>query len=1222
MIQERPELRQEIEDLIATARPAAVLRPRATPQVPGYRLLRELGRGAMGIVYEAEQIGLERRVALKILPEPLSSSPTSRRRFLAEARSLARLQHEHVVRVFDVVETSEHCAYAMELIEGGSFAEALQRKASIAGTNLRSRDAIVEVCRVGIAIARALSALHAFGLLHRDVKPSNILMRPDGTALLSDFGLVSDGEHELTRSGQMLGTLSFAPPEQLRGDLRSLVPASDVYALGATLHQALAGTLPYSGSSAIELHASIEARRREPLTKRGVSHDLETILAKCLEPRIADRYQSAEALAEDLSCLLQLRPISARPLGLLRRSWRWAQRHRGTISIASAAALLSLGATMLLTWRLWGTASAQERGISEWRSAQRALLEPYHTERSARAAEGRGYSRKGVPPRISNALAHYDRALDWMPDRQDLRRERRVVQLAGEALRLMPEGELESDRISDLLSHRLPEDFASDPLLQGLHAFLLGDARRCHDAWNRLDLAPRIERPFLEAAMGQMMLAQDQPEKALPRLLRAYDAWSEEGFLALAIADCAVRIGDRPVASGFLEAARNSGCDDQAEHWIRGELLALDGKVEDAIRLFDQVIWHRDVVAQRHAQLVFVRSLHAVGRLEEALDHLLSLAEERARLASLADLLIVVAEDWWASLPRDSRILEIRRGWLAVENSSRLRRLSGYRELLRKEIRTASTRRSVHSSPRLERHTWPMSTLPLEIPMLSASDRNALSVLPPSVQNFFAGLCERAHAVFGPALPRSARPAIFGSVRTLAVLGSILAPFSENARAQVQWTDVTPAVGSPSGRSLSAASFDPITSRIVMYGGQQYSPHGATDETWAWDGATRSWSQLAVSVGIQGKYAPAMAEERGGSTILFSGQTWPSISYPAETWRWDGTNWQQLAPAQSPPGRLAHVLAYDRHRRVTVLYGGVNSTAMNDTWEWDGTSWNDVSVAQASRPAARFNSAMCYDPLRRRVVLFGGQNGGTHYADTWEWDGASWLRRNPTLSPSARRSHDLVWDEGRERAVLFGGHNGVLDLGDVWEWDGNEWSQRSLATASTPSARQSGIFVYDPIRGESLLFGGEHNGPGQPADTWVFAPLANGRIADTGPGCSGVFGTPAISRIAGSGPWIGSNVSFRINGIGTVNPLPLLLIGISDPQITPLLCRSNCTLRVVPDIFSLLSAPLGSTTWSTPIPNDATILGASAYLQVASLQLPSGCLDGLSNGLRITVGTR
>ena len=219
----------QIEEALHLAQQVAVGPPRAKPHIPGYSILHELGRGGMGAVYLAQQKSLGgRAVALKLLPPAFALSRFARQRFRAEAESIARLNHPNIVAVHDVIDSGDVHAYAMEYIDGVSLYSVIEHLRTLPAAP-RSLDAVREyldtppdelrqgtytmfVCRVGIAVARALGAVHQAGLLHRDVKPQNILLRRDGTPLLSDFGLARDvAQATLTQAGHFLGTLSSRP---------------------------------------------------------------------------------------------------------------------------------------------------------------------------------------------------------------------------------------------------------------------------------------------------------------------------------------------------------------------------------------------------------------------------------------------------------------------------------------------------------------------------------------------------------------------------------------------------------------------------------------------------------------------------------------------------------------------------------------------------------------------------------------------------------------------------------------------------------------------------------------------------------------------------------------------------------------------------------------------------------------------------------------------------
>ncbi|MFN0011573.1 MAG: serine/threonine-protein kinase, partial [Phycisphaerales bacterium] len=348
-----PHLRQQIFEHARLVE-AVVPRPRGDlPDIAGFAIIAEAGRGGMGTVYLAHQESLGgRAVALKVLSGSSSLSAGARRRFRQESQIVAKLRHPHIVAVFDVADESGPPAYAMEWVDGRSLAAlidaaraATHHPGSSAGGSHSplhgpSRQTAapashtVLVCRVGVAIARALAAVHAAGIIHRDVKPSNILIRADGTPLLSDFGLARDQDGPLaTQAGQFVGTPAYASPEQLRGEA-TLDARTDVYSLGATLYHALTLQLPYEGDGAHGVLAAIEGGRFAPprAVSRRLPRDLDTIVCKALAPDPADRYDTAADLADDLERLIALRPIRARRASVAKRAWMFARRNRGTLA--------------------------------------------------------------------------------------------------------------------------------------------------------------------------------------------------------------------------------------------------------------------------------------------------------------------------------------------------------------------------------------------------------------------------------------------------------------------------------------------------------------------------------------------------------------------------------------------------------------------------------------------------------------------------------------------------------------------------------------------------------------------------------------------------------------------------------------------------------------------------------------------------------------------------
>ncbi len=297
-----------------------------------YEILELIGRGGMGTVYRARDRSLERDVALKFLRH---DDPEMVERFRREARSQAQVDHDHVCRVYEVGEIGRHAYIAMQLLHGASLMEA--------GLRMDVRQKV----RVAVDVARAVHAAHERGLIHRDLKPGNILVegRPEGWhAYVLDFGIARLArEHELTEPGTIMGTMAYVAPEQARGDLGAIDRRSDVYSLGATLYALLSGGPPFpQGVGADTLwrvvhEEPLRLRRRSP----EVPRDLETVVMTCLEKDPARRYATARALAEDLERVLDGRPIQARPVGPLGRLTRYLRRRPALASAIAAAVVIA-----------------------------------------------------------------------------------------------------------------------------------------------------------------------------------------------------------------------------------------------------------------------------------------------------------------------------------------------------------------------------------------------------------------------------------------------------------------------------------------------------------------------------------------------------------------------------------------------------------------------------------------------------------------------------------------------------------------------------------------------------------------------------------------------------------------------------------------------------------------------------------------------------------------
>jgi WD40 repeat protein len=322
------------------------------PRVAGYELVRELGRGGMGVVYEARHLALKRLVALKMILAGAHAGDAERQRFRAEAEAVARLSHPNIVQVYEVGDSDGLPFLALEHVAGQSLAQRLR-----AGPL-----APAEAARLVGALAGAMHLAHSRNVVHRDLKPANVLLSvhrdPEGSTFtlpsgsrrsaavpkITDFGLARrlDVATGLTQTGAVMGTPSYMAPEQASGQPQAVGPAADVYALGAILYECLTGRPPFRGGDVLETLAQV--RTAEPVPprtlRRQVPRDLETICLKCLRKEPERRYASARELADDLHRFLDGEPIQARRVSAAGRVLRWARRNKAFAAALTSAALL------------------------------------------------------------------------------------------------------------------------------------------------------------------------------------------------------------------------------------------------------------------------------------------------------------------------------------------------------------------------------------------------------------------------------------------------------------------------------------------------------------------------------------------------------------------------------------------------------------------------------------------------------------------------------------------------------------------------------------------------------------------------------------------------------------------------------------------------------------------------------------------------------------------
>ncbi|HVK07194.1 MAG TPA: protein kinase, partial [Gemmataceae bacterium] len=466
-----------------------------------YRIVREVGRGGMGVVYEAEQLSLGRRVALKVLPFSALPDPRLVQRFKNEARAAAALDHPHVVKVFAVGEAGGVHFLAMQFIDGRPLSDLIRERrtgsanltpqvspdaptATLAAPEaITAADAPVsrppatpvrgdaayfrQVATWGVQAAEALEHAHAMGVVHRDVKPGNLLLDTSGNVWVADFGLakLAASDAGLTGTGDVLGTLRYMSPEQALSKHDLVDHRADVYALGATLYELLTGVPAVDGKDKADILRKITGDAPVPLRKleRGIPRDLETIALTCLRKDPADRYSSTEALAADLRRWLAGEPIRARPLGRVARAARWVRRNPRAAVVGGILLALTAGlaASSVMFWRQRDRAEqatiaqAQERERAEglYEQAQAAYQREARHRKRARVAVDTMYTdvaEKLLPtepglggPRkelLFKALAFYEEEATDRPDDPEARvgaawankRAARILWAAGE----------------------------------------------------------------------------------------------------------------------------------------------------------------------------------------------------------------------------------------------------------------------------------------------------------------------------------------------------------------------------------------------------------------------------------------------------------------------------------------------------------------------------------------------------------------------------------------------------------------------------------------------------------------------------------------------------------------------------------------------------------------------------------------------------------------------
>lgn len=376
------------------------------PQIPGFQILEELGRGGMGVVYKVRQLSLKRVVALKRILPGNQVDAADLARFRTEAEAIARLQHPNIVQIYEIGEHQGLPYFSLEYCGGGNLKTLLDDAPFTP----------MQAARCVETLARAMAVAHRERIIHRDLKPQNVLRTEAGAFKIGDFGLAKklDDDSSMTRAGAVMGTPSYMAPEQARGEVEQVGVLADVYALGAILYETLTGHPPFRSATTVE--TLLQVIQQEPVPPRALQpktpRDLETICLKCLHKDPAQRYASAEELAEELSRFQQGLQIVARPAGVLVRTWKWSRRH------PTAVALLATIVLGLLT--LVGVVAAYNVSLREERDEannQRANAETQRIQAEKNLDEATK-QRLRANANLARALAAVDQMLTEVAEGQ------------------------------------------------------------------------------------------------------------------------------------------------------------------------------------------------------------------------------------------------------------------------------------------------------------------------------------------------------------------------------------------------------------------------------------------------------------------------------------------------------------------------------------------------------------------------------------------------------------------------------------------------------------------------------------------------------------------------------------------------------------------------------------------------------------------------------------
>lgn len=570
----------------------------ASGRLGDFDILREVGRGGMGIVYRARQVSLAREVALKILPGLRARDPRALERFLREARAASQLDHPGICPVYQAGEAGGYAFIAMRFIDGATLSSRIaERRDPPSGSrfvsqvdddgettlrvtarpggpealrrhplDLRSDLALVEKA------ARALHHAHSRGVIHRDVKPGNIIVTAGGEPVVLDFGLalfVSGDATALTATGDVMGTPVYMSPEQITGRSSALDARTDIYSLGVTLYELLTLERPFSGDSREAIYRQILLRDPVPLRRLDprIPRDVETVCLKAMARDPDRRYATAADFADDLRRLLDLAPIHARPVGRATRAWLLARRF--PVPTALAVLLLAAGTTALLLFL--ARRSDRKALFVAARAEASALLEGGDPDSALRVID-RALAR-GAP--LHDLLEPARRAVDRRALLRGLREAHLIVFDQGAGA-----GELErADAMAEAAARRLA----------GVEAFE-ATFLRAGAAFRRRDL-PLALRRFREAlALRGVVLDSELDTEVLRLAARTLERSPTGSVLATVDLDAAVTPDDSAVTRSFLSVAGRHAAESPEMAYLLGALLHSLGAHRDALRFYTMLL--------------------------------------------------------------------------------------------------------------------------------------------------------------------------------------------------------------------------------------------------------------------------------------------------------------------------------------------------------------------------------------------------------------------------------------------------------------------------------------------------------------------------------------------------------------------------------------------------------------------------------------------------------